>query len=155
MLEATGQLRLFCDADLSTPIYEIDKILDTFKNGTEIFVGSRALDKTMIKEHQPFYREYMGKTFNFIVQSMVFKGIKDTQCGFKAFTAEAAKNIFSKAKIDGFGFDVEVLYIAQKVGYKIQEVPVEWYNDKRSTVNPFSDSWRMFLDALRVRRLHG
>jgi dolichyl-phosphate beta-glucosyltransferase len=108
----------------------------------------------MIKEHQPFYREYMGKTFNFIVQSIVFKGIKDTQCGFKAFTAEAAKDIFSKAKIDGFGFDVEILYLALKAGYRIKEVPVEWYNDKRSTVNPISDSWKMLLDAIRVRKLH-
>lgn len=154
MLESSGEILLFTDADLSTPIYEIKKVLAQFESGTEIFVGSRALDNSMIKKHQPKYRELMGKTFNVFVQLIVFKGIKDTQCGFKAFTNQAAKKIFSIAKLDGFGFDVEVLYIARKLGYKIDEVPVEWYNDERTTVSPIKDSAKMFWELIKVRMMH-
>jgi dolichyl-phosphate beta-glucosyltransferase len=108
----------------------------------------------MVKEHQPFYREFMGKTFNKFVQMMVIKGIKDTQCGFKGFTAAAAEEIFSKAKIDGFSFDVEALYLAKKAGMKIDEVPVEWYNDDRSKVNPITDSISMLIEIFKIKKLH-
>jgi len=96
----------------------------------------------------------MGKTFNKFVQLMVIKGIKDTQCGFKGFTAEAAKEIFSKAKIDGFSFDVEALYLAKKANLKIDEVPVEWYNDDRSKVNPITDSISMLIEIFKIKKLH-
>lgn len=154
MLNATGDLRIFTDADFSTPIYEIQKVLSKLATGADICIGSRALDYSMIKKHQPFYREFMGKTFNKFVQILLFKGIKDTQCGFKGFTKEAAENIFSKAKLDGFSFDVEILYLANRAGYKIEQVPVEWYNDNRSKVNPVSDSLKMIIELLKIKRLH-
>ncbi len=154
MLEAEGEIRVFSDADLSTPIHELSKIIAGISNGAQVCIGSRALDTSTIKVHQPFYREFMGKTFNRLVQLFVMKGIKDTQCGFKGFTSMAALLIFSRAKIDGFGFDVEALYIARKLGFTVSEVAVEWYNDKRSTVNPVKDSISMMLEILKIRKLH-
>lgn len=154
MLEAKGEIRVFSDADFSTPVYEIDKVTTAMQLGTEVFIGSRALDYSMIKKHQPFYREFMGKTFNKLVQLFLISGIKDTQCGFKGFTAKAAHDIFSKMQIDGFGFDLEIIYLADKLGYSISEVPVEWYNDERSTVDPIKDSITMFFDIFKVKKLH-
>lgn len=154
MLEAKGDIRLFSDADLSTPIYETSKILDAINNGYDVVAGSRAVDYSSIKVHQPFYREFMGKTFNKIVQMLVIKGINDTQCGFKCFTAQAAEDIFKEAKIDGFGFDVEILFLANQKNYKIKEVSVEWYNDERSKISPVKDSTKMFMEILQVRKLH-
>ena len=154
MLEAKGDIRIFTDADFSTPIYEIKKLLNVFENGADICIGSRAMDPSMIKEHQPFYREFMGRTFNKFVQLLFFKGIKDTQCGFKGFTREAVEKIFPYAKINGFSFDVELLYLASKAGLNTVQIPVEWYNDARSTVNPIKDSTMMLIELLRIRHLH-
>lgn len=154
VLEATGDLIFFTDADLSTPIYEMDKLLNDLKNSFDISIGSRAVDYSMIKVHQPFYREFMGKTFNKIVQLLVIKGIKDTQCGFKGFKNKVAKETFSKTLIDGFSFDVEVLYIARKLNYKISEVPVEWYNDQQTKINPIKDSYKMLKEIFKIRKLH-
>jgi dolichyl-phosphate beta-glucosyltransferase len=154
MLEAKGDFLIFSDADLSTPITELPKILEPLKKGADLAIGSRAIDQNMIKKHQPFYREFMGKTFNRIVQLLLFKGIKDTQCGFKGFSANAAKKIFSKAKVNGFSFDVEVLFLSQKMNMKIEQRPVEWFNDERSTVSPIKDSLKMLLELFRIRSLH-
>lgn len=154
MLEAKGDLRLFTDADLSTPIYEIDKMLEWQKKGYDVCIGSRAMQSELIKEHQPWYREFMGKTFNKIVQFLVVRGIKDTQCGFKMFTKKAAEDIFSRSKINGYAFDVEAVFLANSLKYKIKEIPVEWYNDERSKVNPVTDSIKMFLEILKIRKLH-
>ncbi len=154
MLDANGLYRIFTDADFSTPIYEIPKLLKNLENGFDISIGSRAIDRTMVKEHQPFYREFMGKTFNRIVQTLLFKGIKDTQCGFKGFTEKAATDIFTKAKINGFSFDVEILYLARQYGLNIAQEPVEWYNDDRSKVNPIFDSTRMFIELFKIKKLH-
>jgi len=154
MMEAKGTLRLFTDADLSTPIYELKKFIPVIENGFDIAIGNRALQSELIKEHQPFYREMMGKTFNKIVQLLVVRGISDTQCGFKLFTEKAAMDIFSKAEINGFSFDVEAVYLAGKMGYKIKEIPVEWYNDDRSKVHPIKDSLKMLIEIMRIRNLH-
>lgn len=154
MMNSIGDFKLFSDADLSTPIYESDKILKYLTNGYDVAIGSRAVDTSLVKKHQPFYREFMGKTFNKIVRALVVRGIKDTQCGFKGFSEKAANDVFSIAKIPGFGFDVEILYLAKKMGYKIAEIPVEWYNDERTTVNPIKDSLRMFQDLLIIKKLH-
>lgn len=154
MIESCGDIRIFTDADLSTPIHEIDKVISRMNDGIEVFVGSRAIDASLIKKHQPKYRELMGKTFNLIVRMFVLKGIKDTQCGFKAFTKSAANTIFNQAKIDGFGFDVEILFLARKFGFQISEVPVEWHNDDRTTVSPIIDSMKMFIEILKVRFIH-
>ena len=154
MLAAKGDIRIFTDADFSTPIYEIEKLIEKLEAGADICIGSRALDPSMIKEHQPFYREFMGKTFNKFVQLMFFKGISDTQCGFKGFTKEAAEKIFPQAKINGFSFDVELLYLASKEGLKVEQVSVEWYNDARSKVNPVKDSMMMLIELFRIKKLH-
>lgn len=154
MLEAIGEMILFTDADSSTPIYELAKLEEKIKSGYDIAIGSRALQQELIKEHQPFYREFMGKSFNKIVQTLVFKGISDTQCGFKLFSNKSAKEIFSKSKIDGFSFDVESLYLAKKFGFKVAEVPVEWYNDDRSKVSPIKDSIKMLIEIFQIRRIH-
>ncbi len=154
MLEAVGAVRVFSDADFSTPVYELEKILPEIEKGADVCIGSRALNPSLIKKHQPFYREFMGKTFNRIIRVILFSGIKDTQCGFKGFTDKAADALFSKASIDGFGFDVEILYIARKMGLSIVETPVEWYNDLRSTVSPIKDSLKMIFEILKIRKLH-
>jgi dolichyl-phosphate beta-glucosyltransferase len=154
MLEAKGEIVLFTDADLSTPIYETKKILDRLNNDFDICIGSRAIDNSLIKDHQPFYREFMGKIFNKLVQILVIKGIQDTQCGFKAFKLQSAKEIFNRTKISGFSFDVEALYIASKMNYKIYEQAVEWYNDERSKVDPIIDSTKMLIEIFRIRSLH-
>jgi dolichyl-phosphate beta-glucosyltransferase len=154
MLESHGDYRVFTDADFSTPIRELEKVLPILDRGADVCIGSRAMDPTMIKEHQPFYREFMGKTFNKFVTTLFFSGIKDTQCGFKGFRAGAAEKIFSLAKIDGFSFDVEALYLAKILNLSVEQVPVEWYNDERSTVNPITDSISMFLELLKIRGLH-
>ncbi len=154
ILTAVGKIRIFTDADLSTPITEIPKAIDWINKGYDIFIGSRALDRTLIRKHQPFYRELMGKTFNKFVQVLVLSGIKDTQCGFKAFTAPAAEAVFTKAVIDRFSFDVEALFIARRLNLKIAEVPIVWFNDERTKVNAIKDSFRMFIDILKIRGLH-
>ncbi len=156
MLSATGSIVIFTDADLSTPIHEIEKIIVGIqKEGYDVVVGSRALEgRKLVKVHQPWYREVMGRFFNVLVQLFVFRGIKDTQCGFKGFTHEATQKLFGAQKIMGFSFDVEILYLAKKFGYKVKEVAVEWYNDERTTVGALSDSSKMFLQILRIRKLH-
>lgn len=154
MLSATGDMRIFTDADFSTPIEEVEKAVKYLSEGTDVFIGSRALDHSMVKKHQPIYREFMGKVFNKIVQVLILWGLKDTQCGFKGFSANVAEDIFSRTLFDGFCFDVEVLYIARKLNYKISEVPTIWYNDDRSTVSAISDSVNMFLDIVKIKHTH-
>jgi dolichyl-phosphate beta-glucosyltransferase len=150
MLLAKGDYLLFSDADLSTPIEELDKFMEYIEK-YNVVIGSRALKGSDIKVRQPFYREYMGKVFNLFVQTLAIKGIKDTQCGFKMFTKQAAKKIFSKQKIEGFGFDVEVLFLAKKFDFNIKETPVTWVNSANTTVSPIKDSIKMFLDLFKVR----
>lgn len=155
MLAANGDFLLFTDADLSTPITEIFKLLNKLENeGYDIAIGSRAINSSLIKERQPFYREFMGKTFNRFVRFFVVKGISDTQCGFKLFSQAAAKKLFSLAKIEGFSFDVEIIFLAKKFNYKIAEVPVLWFNDNRSKVNPIIDSVKMLRGILNIKKLH-
>jgi len=156
MLAAHGDIRIFTDADFSTPIKEIDKIIPLISTGEwDVVIGSRAAQhRELVKKHQPWYREMMGRFFNVLVQAFVFRGFKDTQCGFKGFSSTAAEYIFPRQQIKGFSFDVEALYLAQRHGFKIKEVAIEWYNDERSTVGAFGDSSRMFIELLRIKRLH-
>jgi dolichyl-phosphate beta-glucosyltransferase len=153
MLEGRGEHRIFSDADFSTPIGETDRMLEQLRH-YDVVIGSRAIDVSYIKEHQPWYRETMGIVFNRIVQMVAVPGIKDTQCGFKGFRARAAEDIFPRTKIDGFSFDVEALFLARSLGYSIKEMPVEWHNDARSTLNPVSDSLKMFRELIKIRSLH-
>ena len=154
MLSAIGDIRIFTDADLSTPIEEVKKAVYYLENESDVFIGSRALDHSMVKKHQPFYREFMGKVFNKIVQIFILWGIKDTQCGFKGFTKNSAEGIFARTVFDGFSFDVEVLYLARQLDFKISEVPIVWYNDERTTVSAISDSVNMFADIFRIKKYH-
>lgn len=153
MLEGKGECRIFSDADFSTPIEETARALEHLER-FDVAIGSRAIDRSYVKVHQPWYRETMGKVFNLLVRIVAVPGIKDTQCGFKGFRAQAARDVFGRTKIDGFSFDVEALYIAGRLGYTIKEFPVEWRNDARSTLNPVTDSINMFRELLRIRALH-
>lgn len=151
---ATGDRILFTDADLSTPIDELDRLMRQLDEGCEIAIGSRAVTSSKIEVHQSLFREIMGKIFNRIARFLTFRKIHDSQCGFKVFKKDAAKKIFACQKIDGFCFDAEVLYLAQKMGYRIAEVGVRWINSPQSRVKIVVDSTRMFFDLFRIRLLH-
>jgi len=155
ILASRAEFLLFTDSDLSTPIEELDELFLSIQSGYDIVIGSRSIEGSDIRVHQPFYRELMGKIFHILVQMFVLKGFIDTQCGFKLFKGDIARNIANELKIDRFGFDVEMLYLAQKKNYKIKEMPVIWLNSPTSKVNPVFDSCRMFMDLLSIKRLHG
>lgn len=154
MLQARGKIRVFSDADLSTPITELPKLLRGIDQGCDVCIGSRALNPALVRVHQPWYREYMGKFFNLLVQLLLLPGIKDTQCGFKAFKEEVVRTVFPKISIAGFSFDVEVLYLARKFGYRICEIPVEWYNDPRTKVRLLTDGLKMLVELVQIRVRH-
>lgn len=151
MLEAKGKMRLFTDADMSTPIGEIEKLTAAIGEGYEVAIGSRSLSGSDIKLRQPFYRESMGRVFNLFVQLVTIRGIIDTQCGFKLFTEKASLDIFRRQHIDRFSFDVEILFIARKLGCRIKEVPIAWINSPASKVNPIIDSTKMLMDLFFIR----
>ena len=151
MLQSVGQLRLFSDADLSTPIEELEKLWDqAAREGARCAIGSRALDRSLIGTHQPAFRENMGRVFNLLMRLETGLPFRDTQCGFKLFETAAAREIFSRQRINGFGFDVEVLYIAKHLGYRTLEVPVRW-NDVAGTKVSMMLGAMGFLDPLKVR----
>ncbi len=153
MLKAQGDIILFTDADLSTPIEEVEKFFPFFEQGYDIVIGSRRMEESEV-EKKPFYRDLMSIGFNALVQALTVRGIRDTQCGFKAFRREVAHDIARLQRTYRFGFDVEQLYIASKRGYRIHEVPVRWVHQDGSTVSPFRDSLAMIADVIRIRRLH-
>ncbi|MDR3708369.1 MAG: glycosyltransferase family 2 protein [Capsulimonadaceae bacterium] len=155
MLHASGDWRLFCDADLATPIEEFAVIFDRMKvDGTEIGIGSRPLKQSNLLVHQPWYREQLGRGFNKVVQMLAVPGIQDTQCGFKIFSAAAATNVFQHCKLDKFAFDAEALLIATRLGYRISEVPIRWSHKDGSKISLVRDGSRMVCDLLRIRMLH-
>jgi len=154
MLEARGRYVLFSDADLSTPIEEITGFLKALQEGYDIVIGSRALPESNIEIHQAPLREIMGKAFNVIARMFSFRDIRDSQCGFKCFKREVARDLFSRQKIDGFSFDAEILYLAQRRGYRILETGVTWRNSPQSRVSILSDPLRMFFEMLKIRRIH-
>ncbi|MGH9783619.1 MAG: dolichyl-phosphate beta-glucosyltransferase [Terriglobia bacterium] len=151
MLQARGEYLLFSDADLSSPITEADRLLEPLQSGYDVVFGSRTLKPEWVYPRQPWLRQTAGKAFNLFVRSLTGLPFHDTQCGFKAFRREAARAIFSRQTIPGFGFDVEILYIARRLGYRVLETPVHWANDARTKVRPFRDGSRMFGDLLRIR----
>jgi dolichyl-phosphate beta-glucosyltransferase len=150
MLAARGALRLMTDADLSTPIEELPRLVARIEEGCGVAIGSRALPGARIEIRQPWYRENMGRVFNLMVRGLALPGLRDTQCGFKLFTAEAARDAFADARLDGFSFDVEALYLARKRGHRVCEIPVVWRNDAASRVT-LSSGLRAFLDLARIR----
>ncbi|MEW6516880.1 MAG: dolichyl-phosphate beta-glucosyltransferase [candidate division FCPU426 bacterium] len=151
---ANGAVVLFSDADLSTPIEELLRLEQALAGGADVAVASRAVAGSRIEEHQPFYREWMGKSFNRLVQLLVLPGVHDTQCGFKLFRRDAARALFPRLTVPGFGFDVEVLYLARRQGLEIREVPVAWRNSRHSKVSPLRDAWRMLGDLFRILWRH-
>ncbi|MBD2188944.1 dolichyl-phosphate beta-glucosyltransferase [Pseudanabaena mucicola] len=149
---ARGKYIAFMDADLSTPPTELPKLITAIQKDCAIAIGSRGLPQSEIIEHQPLYRELMGKAFNTLVRLLVINGIHDTQCGFKVFRTHEAKQIFRLLQTARFGFDVEILVIAQELGIPIREIPITWYNSAHSSVSPFRDSWEMFYSLLAMKR---
>jgi dolichyl-phosphate beta-glucosyltransferase len=151
VLSSRGDLLLISDADLSTPIEEMEKLLAFTDEGFDIVVGSRGLRASELEMRQPWYREGMGRAFNVLVRVLLMGGIKDTQCGFKLFRGDVARKVFEKSRIEGFSFDVEVLFLAGKMGCGIKEVPIRWINSPASKVRIVKDSVGMFIDILMVR----
>jgi dolichyl-phosphate beta-glucosyltransferase len=145
-----GELVLLSDADFSTPIPELSKLEEAIVAGADIAIGSRAAPGARELD-QPLHRRVMGKAFNRVVQLLLLPGIWDTQCGFKLFRGEVARELFSELETDRFAFDVEILHRARKAGYEVREVPVRWINSGASTVSPIHDSAVMLRDLLRIR----
>lgn len=151
VLESCGEVVLFSDADGSTPIDELPKLLAELEAGYDVAIGSRAMPGSDIRLPQPWWRRNMGRAFNWFVQGVALPGIQDSQCGFKCFKRDAARHIFPRMRIDRFGFDVEILWLARKLGHRVAEVPVTWIDHPRSTVHPVRDSARMLLEVMKVR----
>jgi len=153
MLAARGRTVYFTDADLSTPIEELDRFLAEIQRH-DIVIGSRAIDRANIMIHEPFYREVLGRIFCAFVRFACVPGFVDTQCGAKMFTREAAQRIFPLLKISRFAFDVEILFLAHRFGYRVKELPVKWYYSAATTVRPFRDGPKMLRDILSIRWSH-
>lgn len=154
-LAARGKVIVFTDSDLSYPISEVEKPLKMIRGGQcDIAIGSRTVRGAVIEVHTSPLRKVMSKVFNLFVRIIAIHGIRDTQCGFKGLSREAARDIFSRQTMNGFSFDVEIIYIAKKLGYKVGEFPIVWArSSESSSVNPLSDSMVMFLDILKIRFL--
>jgi glycosyltransferase involved in cell wall biosynthesis len=151
MTNARGDVLLFTDADLSSPIAECKKLFTALDAGADVAIGSRWLDPATQTGRQPVYRQLAGRIFNLLLRTILGLRYKDTQCGFKAFTAKAARQIFPRQRIERWGFDPEILFLARKLNLKVAEVSVAWAHDERSKISPFTDGPRMFLEMVRVR----
>jgi len=152
VLEAGGELILFTDADLSTPIEEVDKLLSVLQSsGADAAIGSRALKRELIGIRQPLFRDMSGRFFNVLVRIFTGLGLHDTQCGFKLFKSSSTRRAFEQLRIEGFGFDPELLFLIEKGGGKVVEVPVKWNNNPATKVRFLRDSTRMVLDLIAIR----
>ncbi|MEM7480777.1 MAG: dolichyl-phosphate beta-glucosyltransferase [Acidobacteriota bacterium] len=152
--ESLGARVLLCDADLSTPIEDLERLEPALDRGVDLAMGSRAVVGSDVAVRQPLYRELMGKTFNLFVRVFGVGGFRDTQCGFKLLKGKVARELFADLKTDGFAFDVELVWLARRRGYRIAEVGVRWANSEDSRVDPIFDSARMLRDILRMRWRH-
>jgi len=150
-LASQGAQVLFSDADLSTPIEEYDTLVGFLSGARSLTIASRDIKGSRVERHQAWYRESMGKIFNRIIRLLTHLPFKDTQCGFKLFTREASREIFSRLTIERFAFDVETLWLAKKLSIPVKEVPVRWINDPASRVDPIRDSAQMLGDVVRIR----
>ena len=151
MLHARGDICLFTDADLSSPMSEAQKLFDAIGRGADIAIGSRWLDAEMQTERQPLFRQVLGRIFNLALRIFLGLHFADTQCGFKAFRRDAAQRIFPLQKIEGWGFDPELLFLARRAGLRVEEVPVLWAHSEGTRLHPFRDGMRMFGEVLRIR----
>ncbi len=151
MLNGQGDYLFICDADFSMPVEEISKFMPPAADSYDVAIASREAPGAR-RVDEPQYRHFMGRVFNFIVRVLAIPRIQDTQCGFKVFRREVARDVFALQTIDGWGFDVEVLFIALKHGYRLSEVPITWYYRPQSRISPLKDSINMVLEVLKVRR---
>ncbi|HWC15574.1 MAG TPA: dolichyl-phosphate beta-glucosyltransferase [Terriglobales bacterium] len=152
MLNASGQILLFTDADLSSPIEEAEKLFAVIENGeADVAIGSRYLRSELQTRKQPLHRRMMGRAFNLALKTILGLSYADTQCGFKAFSRKAVMTIFPNMKIERWGFDPEILFLARRYGLRVAEIPVSWAHDHRSKINPLRDGTRMLGELLRVR----
>ena len=151
MLHARGDICLFSDADLSSPITEAQKLFDAIAQGAHIDIGSRWLRAELQTERQPLYRQAFGRIYNLVLR--IFLGLRfaDTQCGFKAFRRDSAQRIFPLQRIERWGFDPEILFLARRAGLRVEEIPVLWAHSEGTRLHPFRDGLRMFLEVLRIR----
>jgi len=151
MLHARGDICLFTDADLSSPIEEAEKLFDAIGRGADIAIGSRWLRVELQTERQPLYRQLFGRIFNLALRVILGLRFADTQCGFKAFRREAAQRIFPLQKIERWGWDPEILFLARRAGLRVEEVPVLWAHSEGTRLHPLRDGLKMFLEVLRIR----
>ena len=154
ILHSTADFYLICDADLATPIEELDGFWHYMDEGADIVIASRPLKGSHLVKRQPLYREMAGRALNHIIRILAVRGISDTQCGFKLLRGDAAVRIFRKCEINGWSFDIEALYIAQKLGFDIVEAPVSWYHRPGSKIRFLRDGMKMLRDITRIRKLH-
>jgi glycosyltransferase involved in cell wall biosynthesis len=152
MLAADGEILLFTDADLSAPIEQATKLFEAIQAGADVAVGSRWLRPDLQTRRQSLLRQFYGRGFNLILRVLLGLKFKDTQCGFKAFTRAAAKILFSIQTIEGWGFDAELLYIADRLGLKVEEVPVVWSHDAGTRIDPLRDGIHMLVEVMAIRR---
>jgi dolichyl-phosphate beta-glucosyltransferase len=150
MLLARGDYRFMCDADFSMPPEEINRFLPPALDGYDIAIASREAPGA-VRYNEPFHRHFVGRGFNLMIRLLALPGLHDTQCGFKCFSAESAQSLFPRQTISGWSFDVEVLYIARRTGYKIIELPIPWYFNSESKIRVLRDSFRMGLDLIKIR----
>ena len=151
VLSASGDIVMFTDADLSSPIEEAELLFSALRGGADIAIGSRWLDRTRQTTHQPLYRQFFGRCFNGVTRLVMGLPFADTQCGFKAFRRPAAQTVFQLQRIERWGFDPELLFIALKRGYTVREVPVTWGHDERSRISYLKDGWKMLEEIVRIR----
>lgn len=150
MLAARGEYRFMCDADLSMPIQEVNRFLPPMLIGCEIAIASREAPGA-VRYHEPYYRHFVGRVYNGMIRAFALPGLQDTQCGFKCFRGDLVQELFTRQTLDGWAFDVEILFIARRRGYKIVEVPIPWYYTPHSKINIVRDSLRMGMDLLKIR----
>ena len=150
MLEARGEYRFMCDADLSMPIEEVNKYLPPARSDFDVAIGSREVPGA-VRYNEPFYRHTGGRLINFAIRVLMLPGLQDTQCGFKCFRAAAAERLFHYQTLDGWSFDIEILFVAYRLGYRIIEIPVNWYYRPESKINAVRDALRMISDIFLIR----
>jgi dolichyl-phosphate beta-glucosyltransferase len=153
MLAGNGRYLFICDSDLSMPISEVQKFLPPALGDYDVAIASREGPGSH-RYGEPAYRHFMGRVFNFIVRVLAIPGFQDTQCGFKSFRRDVGREVFADLTMTGWAFDVEALFIAMRRGYKVVAVPIDWYFDADSRVNPLHDTWRMVRDVMRIRINH-
>ena len=151
LLQAAGEIVMFTDADLSAPMEEAERLMAAIADGADVAIGSRWLDKARQTIHQPLYRRFFGRCFNWVTRMVMGLPFRDTQCGFKAFKRSAAQVIFRLQRIERWGFDPEILFIAQKLRYDIREVPVTWGHDERSRMSYLKDGMKMLEEMAVIR----